>query len=175
MKYKSRAACYYVLIYTRASLVAQRLKHLPAMCKTKVRSQVREDPREKELTTHFSILAWRIPWMEEIGGLQSMGFQRVRHDWATSLHFNIPTLLPNRIYINSDIWHCLTSTKHDLASELLASVSFNQSKNIFSIFSQMLITGNLRGKDALTSKRLISLHRWIVGPVTVLQHFNHNA
>ena len=44
-----------------------------------------EDPLEKEMATHSSILAWRIPWMEEPGGLQSTGSQRVRHDWVTSL------------------------------------------------------------------------------------------
>ena len=43
-------------------------------------------PLEKEMATHFSILAWRIPWTEDPGGLQSMGLQRVGHDWATSLH-----------------------------------------------------------------------------------------
>ena len=42
-----------------------------------------EDPLEKEMETHYSIHAWEIPWTEEPGGLQSMGFQRVRHDWAT--------------------------------------------------------------------------------------------
>ena len=68
-----------------ASLVAQRLKHLPAMQETWVRSLGREDPLEKEIATHSSILAWRIPWMEEPGGLQSMGLQRVGHDWETSL------------------------------------------------------------------------------------------
>ena len=46
-----------------------------------------EDLLEKEMATHSNILAWRIPWTEEPGGLQSMGSQRVRHDWATSLHF----------------------------------------------------------------------------------------
>ena len=60
-----------------ASLVAQRLKRLPAMRETWVRSLGREDPLEKEMATHSSILAWRIPWMEEPGGLQSMGLQRV--------------------------------------------------------------------------------------------------
>ena len=45
------------------------------------------DPLEKEMATHSSILAWKIPWTEEPGGLQSTGSQRVRHDWATSLHF----------------------------------------------------------------------------------------
>ena len=55
------------------SLVAQRLKRLPAMRETWVRSLGREDPLEKEMATHSSILAWRIPWMEEPGGLQSTG------------------------------------------------------------------------------------------------------
>ena len=70
-----------------ASLVAQRLKRLPAMRETWVWSQGREDPLEKEMATHSSILAWRIPWAVEPGGVQSTGSQRVRHDWATSLSF----------------------------------------------------------------------------------------
>ena len=70
-----------------ASLVAQRLKHLPAMQETLVQSLGQEDPLEKEMATHSSILAWRIPWREEAGRLQSMGSQRVGHNWATSLHF----------------------------------------------------------------------------------------
>ena len=61
-------------------LVAQRLKHLPAMWETWVLSLGREDPLEKEMATHSSILAWRIPWTEEPGGLQSTGSQRVGHD-----------------------------------------------------------------------------------------------
>ena len=64
----------------RTSLVAQRLKHLPAMWETWVRSLGREDPLEKEMANHSSILAWRIPWTEEPGGLQSMVSQRVGHD-----------------------------------------------------------------------------------------------
>ena len=70
------------MIYDKyvASLVAQRLKNLPAMRETWVRFLGREDPLEKEMATHSSILAWRIPWMEEPGGLQSMGSQRVGHD-----------------------------------------------------------------------------------------------
>ena len=62
---------------TNFSAVAQRLKRLPAMQETWVRSLGREDPLEKEMATHSSILAWRIPWMEEPGGLQSTGSQRV--------------------------------------------------------------------------------------------------
>ena len=60
---------------------------IPTMRETWVQSLGQEDPLEKEMATHFSIFAWRIPWMEEPGGLQFMGSQRVRHDWATSFHF----------------------------------------------------------------------------------------
>ena len=68
-----------------ASLVAQRIKYLPAMQETWVWSLGWEDPLEKEMATHSSILAWRIPWTEEPGRLQSTGSQKVGHDWATSL------------------------------------------------------------------------------------------
>ena len=63
-----------------ASLVAQRIKHLPAMQETRVRSLGWEDPLEKEMAAHSKILAWRIPWTEEPGGLQSLGLQSVRPD-----------------------------------------------------------------------------------------------
>ena len=66
----------------RASLVAQRLKHLPGMQETWVRSLGQEDPLEKQMAPHSSTLAWRIPWTEEPGGLQSMVSQRVRHNWV---------------------------------------------------------------------------------------------
>ena len=56
------------------------VKHLPAMQETWVKYLGREDPLEKEMATHSSILTWRIPWTEEPGGLQSMGSQRVGHD-----------------------------------------------------------------------------------------------
>ena len=68
----------------RASLVAQMVKNLAAMQETQVWSLGWEDPLEKVTTTHSSILAWRIPWIEEPGGLQSMGSQRVGHGWATN-------------------------------------------------------------------------------------------
>ena len=60
--------------------MAQRLKSLPAMRETQVRSLGQEDPPEKEMATHSSILAWEIPWTQESGGLQSTGSQRVGHD-----------------------------------------------------------------------------------------------
>ena len=56
------------------------VKCLPAMQETQVRSLGWEDPLEKEVATHSSTIAWKIPWMEEPGRLQSMGLQRVRHD-----------------------------------------------------------------------------------------------
>ena len=59
---------------------AQRLKRLPGMRETRVRSLGREDPLEKEMATHSGTLAWRIPWREEPGRLQSMGSQRVGHN-----------------------------------------------------------------------------------------------
>ena len=62
------------------------VKNLPAMQETLVQSLDQEDPLEKEMTTHSSSLAWEIPWMEEPGELQSMGLQRVGHDWATFIH-----------------------------------------------------------------------------------------
>ena len=67
------------------SLVAQMVKRLPAMQETGVRFLGWEDPLEKEMAIHSSTLAWKIPWMEEPDKLQSMGSQRVGHDWATSL------------------------------------------------------------------------------------------
>ena len=66
-----------------ASLVAQTVKSLPAIQETWVRSLDQEDPLEKEMATHSSILAWKIVWTEEPGRLQSMGSQRVRHNPAT--------------------------------------------------------------------------------------------
>ena len=66
--------------------MAQKLKCLPAMWETWVRSLGREDPLEKEKATHSSILAWRIPWMEELGGLQSTGHKE--SDTTEKLHFH---------------------------------------------------------------------------------------
>ena len=60
--------------------MAQTVKRLPAMRETWVRSLGQEDPLEKDMGTQSSILAWRIPWIEELGGLQSTGSQRVGHD-----------------------------------------------------------------------------------------------
>ena len=67
------------------SLVAQTVKCLPIVRETQVQSLGQEDPLEEAMATHSSILAWRIPWMEEPGGLQSMVSQRIGHDLGISL------------------------------------------------------------------------------------------
>ena len=60
------------------------VKNLPAMQEAQVQSLGQEYPLEKEMATHSNILSWKIPWMEEPGGLESIGSQRVRHNGATS-------------------------------------------------------------------------------------------
>ena len=72
-------------VMIRASLVKLRVKRLPAMRETQVRFLGWEDLPEKEMATHSSIIAWRIPQTEEPGRLRSMGLQRAGHYWATSL------------------------------------------------------------------------------------------
>ena len=69
---------YYYIYWT--SLVAQMVKHLPTMWETQVQSLDQEDPLEKEMATHSSILAWRIPEVAEPGGLPFMGSHRIGHD-----------------------------------------------------------------------------------------------
>ena len=73
--------------------MAQRLKRLPAMQEIWVRSLGWEDPLEKEMATHSSILAWRIPWTEELGGLQSTGHKE--SDTTERLHFHFLSALPS--------------------------------------------------------------------------------
>ena len=72
------------LLYTRTSLETQSVKNLSVMQKTQIQSLGWEDPLDKEMATHSSILTWRIPWTQEPGELQSMRSQRVGHDWGTN-------------------------------------------------------------------------------------------
>ena len=74
--------------------MAQVVKNLPAVQETQVWFLYWEDPMEKGIATHSSILAWRIPWTEETGRLQSMGSHRVGYDWATSLSLHLATKPP---------------------------------------------------------------------------------
>ena len=81
----------YVCIYMAASQVAQIVKNLPAVQKTWVQSLGGEDPPEKGMATHSSILAWRIPWTQKPGGPQLMGLQRVGHAQVTNTHTHTHT------------------------------------------------------------------------------------
>ena len=77
------------------------VKNPPAKQETQVWSLGQEDPLEKEMASYSSILAWKIPWTEEPGRLQSMGLQRVRHDWVTHFHFLFSSLSLFNEYIFS--------------------------------------------------------------------------
>ena len=84
-----------------ASLVTQIVKNLPAMQETQVWYLGWENLLEKEMATHSSILAWRIPWTEKTGGLQSMGLQRVGHYWVTNTTTTTSKICKEIIQLNS--------------------------------------------------------------------------
>ena len=96
----------WVLVHTRFCLCPPwwlRVKHLPAMQETWVRSLGQEDPLEKEMATHSSTVAWKIPWTEKPGRPQGMGLQRVGHDWATSL--SLPGVcFPSPVKVLEVLW-----------------------------------------------------------------------
>ena len=75
------------IILPLTSLVAQMVKHLPTIRETRLQSLGQQDLLEKEMATHSSILAWNIPWMKKPGRLQSMGSQRVGHDFTFILRY----------------------------------------------------------------------------------------
>ena len=104
-----------------ASLVAQTVKSLPAMCETWVRLLGWEDPLEEGMATHSSILAWRSPWTEEPGGLQPMGSQ-IGHDWATR-HSTWDKIWPGQGWLTPDthrpMFQFLAHKKHDQTIILL--------------------------------------------------------
>ena len=75
------------LLYNMTSLITQTVKRLSTMQESRVRSLDWEDPLEKEMAVHSSTIAWKIPWTEEPARLQSMGLQRVGHDFPSHLVF----------------------------------------------------------------------------------------
>ena len=87
---------------TQASLMAQRVKNLPAVQETQVWFLGWEDPLEKGVATHSSILAWRIPLTKEPGGLQFIGSQRVRRNWATNTCLTKSTPIINGVTSSQD-------------------------------------------------------------------------
>ena len=90
------------------------VKHLPATRETRVRSLGEEDLLKKEMATHSSIPAWRIPGTEEPGRLQSMGSQRVGHDWATSLQYITKEMISNR----KSVFKCFNYFKFSINSSI---------------------------------------------------------
>ena len=95
---------------SRASLVAQLVKNLHAVQETQVWSLGGEDPLEKGMATHSNILAWRTPWTEESGGLQTTGSQRVGHDWLSyTFTFHFAVVLPNHEFnsLHGELSLCL--------------------------------------------------------------------
>ena len=95
--------------------MAQTVKNLPATQETRVRSLGHEDPLEKVMATHSSILAWEIPWTEGPGGVQSMESQRVIHDWVNNTYANIFKVSKHCTYVNDN--H-LVHYKLNVAEEL---------------------------------------------------------
>ena len=118
----------YFVIYMPSSwtsLVAQMIKCLPTMQETRVRSLVWEDPLEKEMATHSSILTWRIPWMGEPGELQqSMVSQRFGHNWVTFSSLQVVNIL--NIY--STLYH-FKPFSHHIQSFPLIHHHINSSPN----------------------------------------------
>ena len=100
LSYDSNPGQLFILsIPEMASLVTEMVKNLPAMQETWVQSLGQEVPLEKGMATHSSNLAWGMLWIEEPGGLQSMGSQKVRHNWATNNFSFILKMVPNFMQI----------------------------------------------------------------------------
>ena len=110
------------------SLVAQTLKSLPTMRETRVQSLGWEDLLEKEMATHSSILAWKIPWTEKPGRLQSLESQRVGHDWATSLSLSFQQIellkLDTHMYKN-EVSVLLNTIRASLVAQLVKNPLVN--------------------------------------------------
>ena len=124
-------------------LVAQVVKHLPTMREIQVQSLGQEDHLEKEMATHSSTLAWKIPWTEEPGRLQSMGSQRAEHDWATSLSLSFHQKMMSW-------WHlqcCLTATVgcfQNTASRANTNLFiYSRNNNRMSIVMPVIVLGYL--------------------------------
>ena len=107
------------------SRVAQMVKRPPAMWETRAWSLGQEDPWEKKMATHPRTPAWKIPWTEELGRLQLMGSQRVRHDWATSL--SVSFFQSNKL--RTSLWHWSSSDLQLISINCKLKLSFSSIKN----------------------------------------------
>ena len=120
----------------RASLVAQLVRNLPAVQETQVWSLGREDPLEKGVATHSDTLAWRIPWTEEPGGLQSMGSQRVGHNCATNFCFQFSS-----VHLLSHVW--LFATPWIAACQASLSITNSRSLVILMFIESVMPSNHL--------------------------------
>ena len=136
--------------YEGASLV----KNLPAMQKTWVQSLGWEDPLEKGMATHSSILAWRIPWAEKPGGLWSMGSQRVRQDWGLTL-----SQMWNATYLQT-CGHLLT-LQYDCGNCLYSKLRKDHFQNVPSSLSKQPAAVTLSWLLSYINKP--ALHTWTLG------------
>ena len=115
---------------TWAFLVARTVKNLPARQEAQVRPLSWEDPLEKGMATHSTILAWRIPWTEEPGGLQPTRLQRVRHDWATNTQ---------TIFCNKNLDHPEGSLRENGYKYTYGWVPLLLTWNYYNIVNQLLL------------------------------------
>ena len=157
------------------------VKSLPAKQETWIRSLGQEDPLEKEMATHSSILAWEIPWTEEPGGPQSMGWKRVRHHLATKrTHTHTPTHQTAEFQVQR-LWLFIfippvTSTWDELKQGLLRTETFQ-------VISQLLIQPQLWPLSSLLRQQQVKVNKstarltcfpsigqsWLENPWCVLQ------
>ena len=145
-----------------SSLVAQMVKRLSAVLETGVRSLGWEDPLEKEMATHSSTLAWKIPWTDEPGRLQSMGLQRVGHDWATLL-----TIMRSRplgfFQAPGTGTFGISEVKRRMKMQTVSFVNHNRLLSITSEFMLVTFRKSLRmGADWLGNQ--LGLEVWICSP-----------
>ena len=136
-----------MLVIDSPTPVAQMVTRLPAMQETRVWYLGQKNLLEKEMATHSSTLAWKIPWTEEPGGLQSMGSQRVRHTWATSLslslHFHIHKHVHNCMLVKEHLEECKKENKNE--KKHLKTMSFCHSCSFYQIV--FLCIFHLSGKS----------------------------
>ena len=138
----------------------QRVKCLSTMRETRIQSLVRGDLLEKEMAPHSSILAWKIPWMEEPGRLQSIGSQWVRHNWMTSLSFLANNRLVQRKLMAERLWFvresvaCATTVSKILGIILLCIQHLLPQQGVF----VPKTSGTFQGKECLTLLKAFSFY-----------------
>ena len=150
----------------RTSLVAQTVKRLPTMRETWFQSLGGEDPLEKAMAPHSSILAWKIPWTEEPGRLQSMGSQRVRHNWVTSL-----SLMETQTW-RTDLWtQCGKGEwgvhwEGGIKTYTLPYVKLDSQWEFAVCLRELKNCDNLDGWDGVGGRREVQEERYIYIPIT---------